>query len=383
MKKKLWKIVLPTIAVFCVAGFLLLRKPITYPVALFYDEGDLAGAAISKQALQSVVLAIEFFNSRTSSYRFVPFKETDANVYESIEHAAATGSIAVIGGINAPFASLLADASRRHGMAFLSLASGPLLARSDDFIFRPRPRNGGRELGRAAKSVDISSYSVIVSGFASSNVQDFIRDFEAEAGVPPSRTMVFSGNLNKHIEDFERIAEGMDAILLVLPDWLAAVALRELHLRLPSLPVFASNWAVSHRTPLLAGALGEGAVTGSCTAKEWDDPKLEFIRFVEETYSPPIPPMILAIGYDTVAMLDEAIRRASSGDKRNIADALRGMESVNTVGGTIRIDKNGDMQHEEALFTLCSGRWVRVPSDDSAALRKIFSLPPVSEKPGH
>ncbi len=269
MKKSVWKIVVPAITLLFIAGFLYVHRPFTVQVTLFYDERDLAGAVVSKQALQSVVLAMEFFNSRSSEFRFLPFREIDSDIYESIDHAASRGSIAIVGGINAPFASLLADSSRRHGIPFLSLASGTSLARADDFVFRARPQSGGKELGLAAKSMGVSSYSVIVSGFAASHVQEFIRDFESQLGAPPRRTMVFSGNLNKQIEDFERIAKGVDAMLLVLPDWLAAVAMRELRLRLPGLPVFASNWAISHRTHLLAGSLGEGVLTFSFTPPEW------------------------------------------------------------------------------------------------------------------
>ena len=172
MKKSVWTIVVPAITLLFIAGFLYVRRPFTVPVTLFYDERDLAGAVVSKQALQSVVLAMEFFNSRSSEFRFLPFRETDQDIYESIEHAAARGSVAIVGGINAPFASLLADSSRRHGIPFLSLASGTSLARSDDFVFRARPRNGGKELGLAAKSMGVSSYSVIVSGTTTYDTRD-------------------------------------------------------------------------------------------------------------------------------------------------------------------------------------------------------------------
>ena len=373
MKKSVWKIAISAVTIIFIAGFLYARRPFTVPVTLFYDERDLAGAVVSQQALQSVVLAMEFFNSRSSEFRFLPFRETDQDIYESIEHAAARGSVAIVGGINAPFASLLADSSRRHGIPFLSLASGTSLARADDFVFRARPRSGGKELGLAAKHLGVSSYSVVVSGFAASHVQEFIRDFESQLGVPPRRTMVFSGNLNKHIEDFERIGKGVDAMLLVLPDWLAAVAMRELRLRLPGLPVFASNWAVSHRTHLLAGSLGEGVVTASFTHPGWDDPEHEFLRFVRDTYASPIPPLILAMGYDTVAMLDEAIRRAGSSDRRAIADALAELTTVHTTGGAIPVDENGDLQHAGAVFILHSGRWVRISDDDPDSLRRALT----------
>ena len=135
-------------ALFTGAGFFLTDSRFDVPVTLFYDDADLTGAVVSKQALQSVVLAMEFFNQRSSTHRFVPIRESDLNVYKAIERASERRSAAIIGGINAPFSSLLADASRRHGIAFVTMASGPSLARANDLVFRPRPDNGGRELGR-------------------------------------------------------------------------------------------------------------------------------------------------------------------------------------------------------------------------------------------
>ena len=357
--------------------FLLLmfwyRKPLVIPVSLFYDSGDPADAVVSRQALQSVVLAMEFFNSRSTSRFFVPFRETDLDLVASVERAVERSSAAVVGGINAPFALQLSGALKRHGLPFLSLSSAASLALPNDLVFRPRPGDGARELGIAARKMGISSYSVIVSGFDSSRVQEFIRGFEMQAGMPPRRTMVFSGDLNKHIEDFERIARGMDAILLVLPDWPAAVAIRELRLRLPHLPVFTSNWAISHRTHLLAGALGEGAITTSFTPEEWDQRENEFVRFVSDTYGADIPPLILAMGYDTVALLDEAVRRAGSAAPHAVARALEELEHVNTAGGTVPMNENGDMQRPASLFTLSAGGWIRISDPETVSL---------SSKPG-
>ena len=88
MKQRALKILAAAAVLLFITGFLLLRRPFAVPVTLFPDERDLAGAVVSKQALQSVVLAMEFFNARSSSYRFVPFRETDLDIYAAIERAA-------------------------------------------------------------------------------------------------------------------------------------------------------------------------------------------------------------------------------------------------------------------------------------------------------
>ena len=71
-------------------------------------------------------------------------------------------------------------------------------------------------------------------------------------------TTLLAGDLKKHMDEFDKISLRADAALLILPDWLAAVTVRELRLRRPAMPIYASDWAVSPRTTLLAGALGEG-----------------------------------------------------------------------------------------------------------------------------
>ncbi|MDI9371308.1 MAG: ABC transporter substrate-binding protein [Synergistaceae bacterium] len=354
-----------------IAGFFFSDDRLEVPVTLFYDDKDISGAVVSKQALQSVVLAMEFFNARSKTHRFIPTRESDMNVYNAIERAAARKSAAVIGGINAPFASLLADASRRQGISFISLASGHSLARPDDLVFRPRPENGGRELGEEARDRGIKAYAVIVSGFAASHVQDFIRDFQSAIGTPPLKIVSFSSDLKTRIEDLQDYAQDMDAVLLVLPDWLCSVALRELRHRFPGIPVFLSNWAVSHRIPLLAGPLGDGAFTASYTDIAWDSPGNEFVRFVRNTYTSSIPRMILAIGYDTVAMLDAAVKMSGSSDKQAVATALSELESVETIGGVFPVDKNGDLRHRGQIFTLRSGHWARggAASDTSSSAR--------------
>lgn len=342
-------------------SFIVLRQtPIFIPVALLVDEQDSSGAVVSLQAHQSVVLAMEYFNTLSSSRRFYPVPLFTTDVSEAIKSAADKNTSVVVSGIHTPSLSLLSKASKRHQIGVISLAPGNLLARPDDFVFRPRPASGGHELGRGAKKMGIHSYAAIVSGFEDAYVQEFVRDFEAGAGIPPRRTMVFSGDLNKQIEDFERIGKGMDAALLVLPDWLAAIAVRELRLRTPHLFVFASNRAVSHRTPLLAGSLGEGLLTAGTLPPQWTTGRNAFFRFVKDTYGDHIPDITLAMGYDAAAMLGEAVKQAGSADRKAVALALENLKKIRAPGEAeeILVDSNGDMCTSSQLFFLMKCEWV-------------------------
>lgn len=350
----------------CIFSLSLWRgAPKVVPVALLFDGRDTTGAVVSRQGLQSVVLAMEYFNSRSSSRKYQPVLLSETDPFSALRAAAELNVSAVVGGISVPSPSLLSQASNRFGIPVISLAPGSFLAKGDDLVFRPRPESGGRTLGAEAKRRGMTSYSAIVSGFESGYVQEFIRDFEAGAGAPPRRTLVFSGDLNKQIDDFGRIASGMDAMLLVLPDWLAAIALRELRLRTPGLAVFASNRAVSHRTPLLAGDQGEGLLTAAVLPREWFPGESGFPGFVADTYGEHIPAITLSIGYDAVAMLDAALDRAGTTDPGAVARALAELERIESSSGPASLDAGGDLSLPRGIFSLTKQGWIPVSRPSS------------------
>lgn len=353
----------PLIATVCLAVlfvFVLGRGPNVVPVALFYEEADPSSTVVSRQSLQAVVLAMEFFNSRSGSHMFVPVPFSGIDMETSMQEAAARNAVVMVGGINTSFASILADAARRAGLPMICLAPGKYLARPDDFVFRPRPDNGGKELGLAAKRMGIRSYTAVVSGINVRYVQEFIRDFESGAGMPPKRTVVFKGALDSRIADFEGADASSEAVLLVLPDWLAGIAARAINVEAPEMAIFASNWAISHRTEQLAESLGDRLIIAATTHGQWDSAENEFLRFVEDTYGRRLTPITLSMGYDTVAMLDAAVRDAGSNAPQKISTALKRMRDVPTVGGVVPVDANGDMQQPVSLFSLDGRTWKRI-----------------------
>ena len=354
----------PLIATVCLAVLIVFvpgRGPNIVPVALFYEEADLSSTIVSRQSLQAVVLAMEFFNSRSGSHMFVPVPFSGIDMETSMQEAASRKAVAIVGGINTSFASLLADAARRAGLPTICLAPGKYLARPDDLVFRPRPDSGGKELGRTAKRMGIRSYTAVVSGFNVRFVQDFVRDFESGAGMPPKRTIFFKGALDTRAADLGGANASSDAVLLVLPDWLAGIAAREINAQAPEMMIFASNWAISHRTGQLAESLGDRLVIAATTHRQWDSAGNEFLRFVEDTYGRRLTAITLSTGYDTVAMLDAAIRNADSNAPKDISAALKRLRAVPTVGGVVSVDANGDMRQSVSLFSLDGRTWKRLP----------------------
>ena len=367
MKKRIVFSVITGIILFSIITWSLTAA--TVYVGFLFNDRDSMGTVVSRQALQSVVLAMEYFNSRSSSRKYVPLLLDGSDINGGIRLAAQKDAAAVIGGTDLQYPLLLPEITNSHDIAVISLEPGSLLARGNDFVFRPRPESGGHELGLCAKERGISAYAAIVSGFESSYVQEFIRDFESGAGIPPKRTLVFSGDLNKIIENFERTGRGMDAVLLVLPDWLAAIAIRELRLRTPHLEVFASNRAVSHRTQRLAGVFGEGLLTAASLPSGWNTHP--FTVFVRETYGDHIPPVTLSMGYDAVAMLDEAISIAGSNNMKKVASVLKQLQELSLSHGKIAMDRNGDLLLPVSLLSLGEKGWTPFTRSSSAALSRI------------
>lgn len=333
------------------------RPAETVKVGVLFDSGDTSEAVISRQALQSVILAMEYFNSRSPSLKMRPFP-----IYESNPASAATYAprdiSALITGPGVAFSANLSKVSKKMGIPVISLAAGSLIPGKEDLVFRPRPGTGGFTLGVEAARRGIKNYSVIVSGFDSGYVQEFIRDFEAGLGAPPRRTMVFDGDLVKQIGHFDRIAMGMDAMLLALPDWPAVIAFRELRVRGMDIPVFASNRAISHRSALLAGGMGKDFYTAAVTPGEEFMSSKGFYRFVTDTYGNHIPSCILAMGYDGVAMLNAALAHTKAPDRNSVAGALAELNFVDSSTGSAAVDGRGDLKLKNSVLYLAGEGWV-------------------------
>ena len=169
--------------------------------------------------------------------------------------------------------------------------------------------------------------------------------------------MVFGGDLEKQIAHFDRIVSGMDAMLLALPDWPATIAFREIRLRAPGIPVFASNRVISHRSPLLASGETGNFYTSAVVPEESFMGREGFYRFVADTYGDHIPPCILAIGFDGVAMLSAALSRTKTPDRHLIAEALVKLDSVDSSTGPVRMDQRGDLAVKNRVMALAPGGW--------------------------
>jgi branched-chain amino acid transport system substrate-binding protein len=57
-----------------------------------------------------------------------------------------------------------------------------------------------------------------------------------------------------------------------------------------------------------------------------------------------------ALAYDAALVLADAVRRAGSGDRKNIRDALAATSGFSGATGTITLDESGDPINKEAVI---------------------------------
>jgi ABC-type branched-subunit amino acid transport system substrate-binding protein len=93
--------------------------------------------------------------------------------------------------------------------------------------------------------------------------------------------------------------------------------------------------------------------------------------FVRETYGDHIPPVTLSMGYDAVAMLDEAISIAGSNNMKKVASVLKQLQELSLSHGKIAMDRNGDLLLPVSLLSLGEKGWTPFTHSSSAALSRI------------
>ncbi len=127
-----------------------------------------------------------------------------------------------------------------------------------------------------------------------------------------------------------------------------------------AVPFLASDGAFLSDTIDQAGIAAEGVyVSAFAPSPEAvvDDAWIRDYRGVEyrnpDTYS--------VNGYSAMKVLAEAVEQAKSFDAAKVADAIRGLDGVETPMGAIRYDADGDRQQQSIyIFQVQGGEWVQV-----------------------
>lgn len=325
-------------------------------------EATQPGSLLCGQGIQSVVLAMEYFNAKSPSVHFVPVVLREGQSLNSaLEGEDGQRISAIVAGAHTSAPSYLSALSINARIPVFSLAYEKMFAFSDDLFFRPRPRSGGVELGQLAKRQGVSSYAVVYNRKGATHMEEFMEDFEEGIGRAPSKEAVLGYNPDMWQGALGGIGDGVEGIVMALPDWFAAVVLGKLRSLYPFIPVYLSSAALSHRTPYLAGEAARDAVTVSFLPGEFSTDHGEFLEFVEKNYRTDIPFTTLLTGYDLVSLLNEAIRRGGSARREDVVQALSEIAAKGDEKGAI-LDRNGDMRPRAVFLSPRGSKWDLVTS---------------------
>jgi branched-chain amino acid transport system substrate-binding protein len=129
---------------------------------------------------------------------------------------------------------------------------------------------------------------------------------------------------------------------------------------LQEVPFLASDGAFLAATIDEAGTAAEGiyvSAFGPRPAAAVDDAWIKAYQAVEyrnpDTYS--------INGYSAMQVLAEGVRQADSLDAAAVADAIRGLDGVETPMGSLSFQDNGDLQNQTIyIFQVVDGDWVQV-----------------------
>lgn len=331
--------------------------PLVVPVALQGEKEDALGSLVYRQTMQSVVLAMEYFNLKSSRVRFAPIPLREGqSLGSAINGADGQDFSAVVSGAYTASPSFLSALSTNARLPVISLAHGKEFASAGDLLFRPRPGSGGRALGQLAKRRGLKSYAMVYSWPGTVYTKEFLTDFEEGIGFRPLKLVILGRDLDGRQETLGRIGDDVEGVVMMLPDWFAAVALRELRSLYPFIPVYLSDLALSNRTPYLAGDAAQGVVMASFFPREYGPDHERFLRFVEETYGAELPPAVLLTGYDTVSLLNEAVRRGGSSKSEDVARTLSEIAAGGDEESAV-LDRNGDMRPRTVFLSPSGSEW--------------------------
>lgn len=112
-------------------------------------------------------------------------------------------------------------------------------------------------------------------------------------------------------------------------------------------------------TPLLvevAGDLADGTYFSTHVALSSDDSQVQdFVSAYEEAYGRPPENAFAALGYDTMLIIADAIRRAGSADPAAIQEALLATEGLDVVTGTISYSEESRVPQKSATIIAVEG----------------------------
>jgi ABC-type branched-subunit amino acid transport system substrate-binding protein len=316
---------------------------------------------MGQRSQQAVLTVIDWYNEAAPPGipRLHPLIFSDLPGPEAIRAAARSGAVAILGGATSTLVASLAPLAQRGGIPWISpFSNAPLLAISGDLLFRWPSDSGMKVLGAYARRSGMSSYSVLLSSENLVYACSALEDFAEGSRLSPRaiRAVRSAGDLPRVLKGFEERGD----LLIVLPDFLAGLAVQMARRGAPGRPLWLAGGGISDRSAALAGPLGEGARGVVLYDPDWGrtaDASSPFLRFYRERYGAHPDPSFLCPAYGALGMLIEAVRLGGV-DRDGLTRGLKELRRVKGEG-SFEVNAAGDGLQPYRIVRLAGGRWVR------------------------
>ncbi|WP_223594347.1 ABC transporter substrate-binding protein [Neobacillus bataviensis] len=236
----------------------------------------------------------------------------------------------------------------------------------NEYVFRTSfidPFQGTVAANFAAKELKVKNVAIFAdsaSDYAKGLAASFKETFEKEGGKVVAEEAYVAKDTDFRAT-LTRI-KSKNPEFVFIPGYYEEVGLiikqaRELGLNVPLMG--ADGWD-SPKLVELAGAdaLNNTFITNHYSSEDPDKKIQDFVTTFKEKYNGEAPNAFNALGYDTVYLLADAIKRAGSTDTAKIKDALAATKDLSLVTGVVTIDKNHNPVKSATVLEYKDGKQV-------------------------
>jgi branched-chain amino acid transport system substrate-binding protein len=244
-------------------------------------------------------------------------------------------------------------------------STNPKVTETGDYIFRVcfiDPFQGGLLAGfaeRTLKARKVAIFSDVSAPYSMGLAQYFRAAFVAAGGQVASEQKYTGGDKDFKAQLTAIKAAGVDAIMV--PGYYTDVGLivaqaRQLGI---SVPLFGGDgWEAPELLQIAGADALKGTYYSTHFSPESTDPLAQkFVAAYKAKYSGETPDAMAALGYDSMMVLADAIKRAGTTDGPKLREALAGTKDFPGATGVTTLDAKRDASKPAVIITVKDGKF--------------------------
>jgi len=334
-----------------------INKSETINVAVIWDKN------ISESMLsQGIILAADEINEkgglfgRPINIRFYHARSASEEQKLALKVAKDTSIAAVIGHRSSEAAILASIIYEYYGLLYLSPSSSRNDLTNHNFQYTFRTNSSDRyvssQLAAFMKSQGHKKIAIVDDrSLSGDGIADAVMESLADHGL----SMVVRRQYTPGKTDFKQLSAELlrydfDALFVgaMLPQ--AADFIREARQMGIKQRLFGGYDLDSRSLEKIAGTAANGTVVPTSFNVDLDNPKTqEFVRSFKKRFEKP-PGTLAALGYDSIKLLLEAVKRGKTADPAVVASHLRFLKDWEGVAGIYTFDLKGDLVNKDNYF---------------------------------